>query len=103
MGQTLQLVVADEMVCVCSPEPRSSHQTVYYKKALYVFGGEFTSPKQDRFKHFKELWRFDLETNTWEKFDIKRGPSARSGHRAAVYKNKMIVFGGFNDAGDEAM
>jgi hypothetical protein len=29
------------------------------------------------------------------------GPSARSGHRMAVYKHKILVFGGFFDSGYE--
>lgn len=85
------------------PTPRSAHQIVYYKRMLYLFGGEFTSPRQDRFKHFKDLWRFDLETNLWEELSIKKGPSARSGHRAVIYKTKMIVFGGFNDSGEDTV
>lgn len=85
------------------PAPRSAHQMVYYKRMLYLFGGEFTSPRQDRFKHFKDLWRFDLETNLWEELTIKKGPSARSGHRAVIYKTKMIVFGGFNDSGEDTV
>lgn len=37
----------------CSPAPRSGHQAVIVKGCMYVFGGEFTSPNQERFHHFK--------------------------------------------------
>jgi len=28
---------------------------------LFVFGGEFTSPNQERFHHYRDLWRMDLK------------------------------------------
>lgn len=36
-----------------SPAPRSAHQAAIVKSSMYVFGGEFTSPNQERFHHFK--------------------------------------------------
>ncbi|KAE9467513.1 hypothetical protein C3L33_00577, partial [Rhododendron williamsianum] len=36
-----------------SPPPRSAHQAVAWKNYLYIFGGEFTSPNQERFHHYK--------------------------------------------------
>lgn len=36
-----------------SPAPRSAHQAVIHKGSMYVFGGEFTSPNQERFHHYK--------------------------------------------------
>ncbi|CAD7702273.1 unnamed protein product [Ostreobium quekettii] len=86
-----------------SPPPRSGHQTVVHKKFLYMFGGEFTSPRQERFHHYRDLWRFNLEASTWESLPMRRGPTARSGHRMAVYKNKIYLFGGFYDTGRDEM
>eukprot|EP00899_Mesostigma_viride_P019449 jgi/Mesvir1/27505/Mv07272-RA.2 len=80
-----------------SPPPRSAHQTVAWKNFLFVFGGEFTSPHQERFYHYKDFWRFDLSTNTWDQLQQKGAPSARSGHRMVVFKNRIYVFGGFYD------
>ncbi|KAJ0972836.1 hypothetical protein J5N97_020795 [Dioscorea zingiberensis] len=80
-----------------SPPPRSSHQVVAWKNYIYLFGGEFTSPNQERFHHYKDFWMLDLRTNQWEQLLQKGCPSARSGHRMVLYKHKIIVFGGFYD------
>ncbi|KAF5841296.1 hypothetical protein DUNSADRAFT_13569 [Dunaliella salina] len=82
-----------------SPAPRSAHQAVIHKGFMYVFGGEFTSPNQERFHHFKELWRLDLSSWEWDHLPSKGGPSARSGHRMALHKAKAILFGGYYDNG----
>ncbi|KAJ4906051.1 Galactose oxidase/kelch repeat superfamily protein [Raphanus sativus] len=80
-----------------SPPPRSSHQAVAWKNYLYIFGGEFTSPNQERFHHYKDFWMLDVKTNQWEQLNLKGCPSPRSGHRMVLYKHKIIVFGGFYD------
>lgn len=80
-----------------SPPPRSAHQAVSWKNYLYVYGGEFTSPNQERFHHYKDFWMLDLKTNQWEQLNYKGCPSPRSGHRMVLYKHKIIVFGGFYD------
>ncbi|KAL6174989.1 hypothetical protein ACLB2K_051632 [Fragaria x ananassa] len=80
-----------------SPPPRSAHQAVTWKNYLYIFGGEFTSPNQERFHHYKDFWMLDLKTNQWEQLNLKGCPSPRSGHRMVLYKHKIIVFGGFYD------
>ncbi|KAK9278334.1 hypothetical protein L1049_027899 [Liquidambar formosana] len=80
-----------------SPPPRSAHQAVAWKNYLYIFGGEFTSPNQERFHHYKDFWMLDLKTNQWEQLNFKGCPSPRSGHRMVLYKHKIIVFGGFYD------
>ncbi|CAN1777258.1 Kelch domain-containing protein 4 [Linum perenne] len=80
-----------------SPPPRSSHQAIAWKNYLYIFGGEFTSPNQERFHHYKDFWVLDLKTNQWEQLNYKGTPSPRSGHRMVLYKHKIIIFGGFYD------
>lgn len=82
-----------------SPPPRSAHQAAVYKNFMFVFGGEYTSPNQERFHHYRDLWRLDLTTNTWDCLPVKGGPSARSGHRMVCHKNKLMLFGGFYDTG----
>lgn len=84
-----------------SPPPRSGHAAAVWRNSLYVFGGEFTSPKQERFHHYKDLWRLDLASNEWTQLPLKGGPSARSGHRVVVWKNTLVLFGGFYDTGRE--
>ncbi|KAL0441975.1 UNVERIFIED_CONTAM: Kelch domain-containing protein 4 [Sesamum radiatum] len=80
-----------------SPPPRSAHQAVAWKNYLYIYGGEFTSPNQERFHHYKDFWMLDLKTNQWEQLNYKGCPSPRSGHRMVLYKHKIIIFGGFYD------
>eukprot|EP00192_Tetraselmis_astigmatica_P005231 CAMPEP_0117671142 /NCGR_PEP_ID=MMETSP0804-20121206/13165_1 /TAXON_ID=1074897 /ORGANISM="Tetraselmis astigmatica, Strain CCMP880" /LENGTH=530 /DNA_ID=CAMNT_0005479561 /DNA_START=26 /DNA_END=1618 /DNA_ORIENTATION=+ len=84
-----------------TPPPRSAHQAVVYKSFLFVLGGEFTSPNQEKFYHYKDLWRLDLNTNEWENLPLKKGPSARSGHRVVMHKGRLILFGGYYDVGAE--
>lgn len=76
-------------------------QAVIYRNSLLIFGGEFTSPNQERFLHYKDLWRLDLTTWEWDCLPIKGGPTARSGHRMVLYKTKALLFGGFYDTGKE--
>ncbi|KAG0583546.1 hypothetical protein KC19_3G145600 [Ceratodon purpureus] len=80
-----------------SPPPRSAHQAVAWKNSLFIFGGEYTSVNQEKFHHYKDLWRLDLNTNVWEQLNLKGAPSPRSGHRMVLYKHKLIIFGGFYD------
>lgn len=54
---------------------------------------------QEKFRHYKDLWRLSLETYTWEQVPAKGGPNARSGHRMTLHKDRLVLFGGFNDTG----
>jgi N-acetylneuraminic acid mutarotase len=82
-----------------SPAPRSSHQSVVYREHMYIFAGEFATTNQ--FYHYKDFWRYHCGTNAWELVDAKNGPSQRSGHRMVVWRNYIIVFGGFYDVSRE--
>jgi len=89
-----------QIVSPAGPPPRSSHQACIVSQAggqLWVFGGEFTSPSESQFYHYKDLWCFHFSSKRWEKVTVTGGPSARSGHRMVVYKKYLIVFGGFHD------
>jgi len=82
------------------PPPRSSHQACIVSQAggqLWIFGGEFTSPTESQFYHYKDLWCFHFASKRWEKVSASGGPSARSGHRMVVCKKYLLVFGGFHD------
>ncbi|XP_050514767.1 kelch domain-containing protein 4 isoform X2 [Diabrotica virgifera virgifera] len=82
------------------PPPRCGHQMVVSsanKGQLWVFGGEFTTPTQSQFYHYRDLWVFHLATKQWEKITAPNGPSARSGHRMVLIKKQIFVFGGFHD------
>lgn len=71
---------------------RYRHTMVRYKDNLYVFGGTDEASKHS------DIFEFNIETKIWRKVNVlkKISPSARSGHSACVYGNKMIMFGGFD-------
>ena len=83
-----------------SPPPRSAHQAVSVSKEggqLWVFGGEFASPNNAQFYHYKDLWVLNLKDHKWEQVKSPGGPTHRSGHRMTVYKRSIFVFGGFQE------
>ncbi|KAI9458053.1 galactose oxidase [Boletus coccyginus] len=84
------------------PGPRSAHSVVASPVGggkLYLFGGEFSSLYQNSFHHYRDFWIFDIPTHTWERIESKVRPSARSGHRMAMWKHLIVLFGGFYDPG----
>ncbi|KAG5537107.1 hypothetical protein RHGRI_024521 [Rhododendron griersonianum] len=83
-----------------SPPPRSAHQAVAWKNYLYIFGGEFTSPNQERFHHYKASPFFLLiNLSSEEEFiaDDLGFCCLQSSHTHVLYKHKIVVFGGFYD------
>ena len=66
------------------PPPRCAHTAVYYNDSIYIFGGECATA--DKYHHYKDLWKFNIKTSTWEecKSRIGSSPAARSGRRAVV-------------------
>jgi N-acetylneuraminic acid mutarotase len=99
----------DEWRTVTSPNaplPRSGHA---WTKAgnpnhVYLFGGEFSSPKQGTFHHYSDFWRLEPSTREWTKIETKgkdKNPPARSGHRMTYWKQYIILFGGFQDTSNQ--
>ncbi|RDX51666.1 galactose oxidase [Lentinus brumalis] len=84
------------------PGPRSAHAVVATPAGggkLYLFGGEFSSLYQNSFHHYRDFWCFDISTHSWERIETKVRPTARSGHRMAMWKHYVVLFGGFYDPG----
>ncbi|CAH0546671.1 unnamed protein product [Brassicogethes aeneus] len=82
------------------PPPRCGHQMVVTssnKGQLWIFGGEYASPTQSQFYHYRDLWVYHIVKKQWEKISAPNGPSARSGHRMVISKKQLFVFGGFHD------
>ena len=82
------------------PPPRCAHQAVAVSKEggqMWIFGGEFASPNNAQFYHYKDLWVLNLKDHKWEQVKAPGGPSQRSGHRMIVYKRSIFVFGGFQE------
>ncbi|EDR01442.1 uncharacterized protein LACBIDRAFT_310787 [Laccaria bicolor S238N-H82] len=84
------------------PGPRSAHAVVASPAGggkLFLFGGEYSSLHQNTFHHYRDFWVFDIQTHSWDRIDTKVRPSARSGHRMALWKGFVVLFGGFYDPG----
>jgi len=74
------------------PQTRDSHCCVAYEEKLYFFGGSNGTDSLD------ELMEYDLQTNTWNKPEVRGSiPSPREGHSACLFNDRFIViFGGWN-------
>ncbi|KAJ7285850.1 galactose oxidase [Mycena rebaudengoi] len=84
------------------PGPRSAHAVAASPAGggkIFLFGEEYSSPQQRNFFHYRDFWSFDIMTHSWDRIDTKIRPSARSGHRMAIWKHYIILFGGFYDPG----
>jgi len=87
-----------------SPLPRSGHAWCRGGNAggIYLFGGEFSSPKQGTFHHYNDFWHLDPSSREWSRIESKKqGPPARSGHRMTYFKNQILLFGGFQDTAQQ--
>jgi N-acetylneuraminic acid mutarotase len=99
----------DEWRCITSPNaplPRSGHAWTRASNPnhVYLFGGEFSSPKQGTFHHYSDFWRLEPATREWTKIEVKgkdKSPPARSGHRMTYWKHYIILFGGFQDTSNQ--
>ncbi|EQL00934.1 Kelch-type beta propeller [Ophiocordyceps sinensis CO18] len=102
-------IARHEWRCVTSPNsplPRSGHAWTRASNPshVYLFGGEFSSPKQGTFHHYSDFWRLEPATREWSKIDVKgkdKSPSARSGHRMTYWKHYILLFGGFQDTSNQ--
>ncbi|KAJ7774641.1 galactose oxidase [Mycena maculata] len=84
------------------PGPRSAHAVAASPAGggkIFLFGSLFSSLHQNSFHHYRDFWCFDIQTHSWDRIDTKIRPSARSGHRMAIWKHFIVLFGGFYDPG----
>ena len=86
-----------------SPLPRSGHAWCRSLAGeIYLFGGEFSSPKQGTFYHYNDFWRLDPSKREWTRIETKgKGPPARSGHRMTYWRHCILLFGGFQDTSQQ--
>merc|ERR1712029_156110 len=88
------------------PPPRCSHQAVVSAQSggqMWVFGGEYASPSETQFHHYRDLWVYHFASKRWEKIPVPpkeapQPPSSRSGHRMVMVKRHLVIFGGFHDS-----
>lgn len=101
----IYLIEKDEWRKVTSPNsplPRSGHAwTRSIANDIYLFGGEFSSPKQGTFYHYNDFWKLNPSTREWTRIESKKGPPARSGHRMTYFKHYIVLFGGFQDTSQQ--
>lgn len=84
-----------------TPPNRSGHAWTINAndKTIYLFGGEFSSPKQGTFYHYNDFYRLEPSSREWTRIESPKGksPPARSGHRMTYFKQYIVLFGGFQD------
>lgn len=84
-----------------APLPRSGHAWCRggnQSGTVFLFGGEFSSPKQGTFYHYNDFWSLEPNAREWTRLEPKgKTPPARSGHRMTYFKQYIVLFGGFQD------
>lgn len=72
------------------------HTAVAYNNKMYIYGGKINA-----FENTKNLWAFSFASNRWELIKSRRVsddqffPLEIDSHNAILYKDEMIVFGGY--------
>ncbi|ELR16677.1 BTB/POZ domain containing protein [Acanthamoeba castellanii str. Neff] len=79
------------------PKGRHFHSAVVHNGSMYVFGGKSNG-------YMDDLQCFHFDSGVWTAIKAsakKQGspPSKRYGHVAAVYNERMYIFGGYDDFG----
>ena len=78
------------------PSPRSGHSAIVATRGageagMYIFGG-----RTGKFAFSNKVYRYDFNSKQWARvFCGGAVPSPRCDHTAVVYKDQMIVFGGY--------
>eukprot|EP00043_Microstomoeca_roanoka_P018663 m.202333 g.202333 ORF g.202333 m.202333 type:complete len:535 (+) comp16872_c11_seq2:227-1831(+) len=77
------------------PPPRDFHSAVTFDDKIVIFGGAMEIESQDIFKYYNDVVIYDTTRNAWVRPPISgTPPSVRWAHAAAMFNNKMVVFGG---------
>ncbi|EHL03621.1 putative Kelch repeat-containing protein 3 [Glarea lozoyensis 74030] len=86
-----------------SPLPRSGHAWCRGGNAggIYLFGGEFSSPKQGTFYHYNDFWRLEPSSREWTRIETKgKTPPARSDARSSFtflpHESGAVLYGGYS-------
>lgn len=82
------------------PPPRYHHSAVVVSDSMFVFGG-YTGDinSNQNLQNKNDLYEFKFRSSQWVDWrDATEGPlpPARSAHGAAVYKDQLYVFGGYD-------
>lgn len=84
------------------PPGRLCHTAVSHNNKMYIYGGHITQPSSEYFHTVKQdLYEYDISTRLWREIPVSEGAPRRTEHTAIVYKNSMVVFGGYSGSGYE--
>lgn len=73
------------------PLPRMGHSAVVYDRKMWVYGGKGTK------NNFNDLLVLSFDRNQWMKpfAAIGNTPAQRRSHNCIVYKDQMLLIGGY--------
>lgn len=73
-----------------SPDPRYRHSAVVVEGSMYLWGGH-------SWARLSDIWRFQLDTNTWYKIDnIPYRAPERYGRASVISPWQVLYFGGYS-------
>lgn len=79
------------MECEYLPQVRSGHETVVYKRRLYLFGGRFSDQRKESLVEI-----FDCDTLKWLGLPQTLTDN-KIEHTCNMYSNYMLLFGGYEN------
>lgn len=84
------------------PEGRLCHTSVVNNNSMYIYGGHITQPSSEYFHTVKnDMYECNLKTREWREIPLGENAPRRTEHTAVVYKDNMIIFGGYSGQGYE--
>ena len=91
------------MLSLCAgqpPAPRYHHSAVVFRNSMFVFGG-YTGDiySNSNLRNKNDLFEYKFTTSQWINWEDKITgalPPARSAHGAAVFRNKLWIFAGYD-------
>jgi hypothetical protein len=76
------------------PQARKGHSAIRYQNCMVIFAGEDNETK----KTLNDVHLINLESWTWEKPQVSGEiPPSRSFHIAVLYREQMVVWGGYSE------
>jgi len=83
------------------PQGRLCHSGVVHDDKMYVYGGHITQPSSEFFHDVKQdMYEYSFGTREWAIVPGTIAPK-RTEHSAVVWKDSMIIFGGYSGVGYE--
>jgi len=74
------------------PYMRYGHAVVTHSHHIYLWGG-----RNDTQGSCNKMWRFDGRSHSWKLIETSGDePSGRDGHSMTVWKNKIVIFAGYD-------